>query len=293
MGWEQFASSGMDIANQWMGNVFNANQSAVQRQFIREMSNTAHQREVADLKAAGLNPVLSALGGGGGGAAFSGGSAASSGSSSPGSSFNSARAVRVQEDALELQKKQTQADIEVKAATAENIRAQTLTEAMKPGLTDAQRQVALRSLGLTDAQIANTMAGTDERRANTDVLRGQLGVQAADVNLKRWSAVKYRADAALTNEEIPLAKLKGDAIRALQPIANELLGAAKQLGSRIAAMSPDELKRELSGTLSSASMNVLNRMSGGAADPRVWLMVTEWLRDRVLSGEAGNNSAKR
>ncbi len=54
---------------------FNAAEAAKSRDWTQMMSNTAHQREVKDLMAAGLNPVLSAMNGNG--AAVTSGSTAS------------------------------------------------------------------------------------------------------------------------------------------------------------------------------------------------------------------------
>lgn len=75
---------------------FNAQEAAKSRSWQEYMSNTAHQREIRDLKAAGLNPVLSAMGGNG--AAVTSGATASGVTSAgaKGEVDNSANAALVQ-----------------------------------------------------------------------------------------------------------------------------------------------------------------------------------------------------
>lgn len=107
---------------------FQAGQSAQQMAFQEKMATTQHQRQVTDMKKAGLNPILSAMGGGGStvptGASGSG--SADSGASSSGEFVR---------DLLSKRREQAEADIT-------NTKAKTMSELQHAQVLKEQKSVA-------------------------------------------------------------------------------------------------------------------------------------------------------
>lgn len=151
-------------------NAANAHMADVQMNFQERMANTAHQREVADLKAAGLNPVLSGTGGAG---APSGPGAMARMESELGAGVSSGHAGARLEQEL---KNMLEINERTKKET-ENIEKDTLLKSADIALRRQQTQIAMEELRAVEQEASARAA---QARTDTQINEGDFG------KLLRW-----------------------------------------------------------------------------------------------------------
>lgn len=258
--WGQIAAGAMSLAGGLMGNSSSAKESKRNRDWQEYMSNTAHQRQVADLKAAGLNPMLSVMGGSG--AATPSGGIAAQANPAEGAAqkiqqadINTATAdnINASTDKLEADTINTQVNTAKTLEETKNVPLQgKLLESQAFKISHEIPQI-LRQGNLTDAQTRQANQITDNLMlqpaltiAQTRQALAQANLSTQQINLIAPQIQKLHAETRSTYAGIgskQMMSLPGDLLEEL--FSNSADGAGRSNTSKSLGSLPNYVEHQL------------------------------------------------